>query len=163
MFYSLPLSLEVLFLQRIIYFKLVILHWVIADLQCCDRLRWTARDSAMRVHVCILPQTPLSTRLPQNIKQSSLCAVPGELCLLVIHVKQASVHLSTPNSLSSPPTILPPDPSSSFPNPVSLFLFPKEVHLCHFFTRLIYNCGVIRLIMLLLLSHFSRVRLCATP
>ena len=95
-FYSLPLSLEVLFLQRIIYFKLVILHWVIADLQCCDRLRWTARDSAMRVHVCILPQTPLSTRLPQNIKQSSLCAVRGELCLLVIHVKQASVHLSTP-------------------------------------------------------------------
>ena len=46
---------------------------------------------------------------------------------------------------------------------MSLFLFPKEVHLCHFFTRLIYNCGVIRLIMLLLLSRFSRVRPCATP
>ena len=61
----------------------------------------------MRVHVCILPQTPLSTRLPQNIKQSSLCAVRGEPCWLVIHIKHGSVHLSAPNSLSSPPTILP--------------------------------------------------------
>ena len=31
------------------------------------------RDSAIHIHVSILPQTPLPSRLPHNIEQSSLC------------------------------------------------------------------------------------------
>ena len=31
------------------------------------------RDSAIDVHVSILPQTPLPSRLPHNIKRISLC------------------------------------------------------------------------------------------
>ena len=31
------------------------------------------RDSAIHIHVFILPQTPLPSRLPHNIEQSSLC------------------------------------------------------------------------------------------
>ena len=32
------------------------------------------RDSAIHAHVSILPQTPLPSRLPCNIKQSSMCS-----------------------------------------------------------------------------------------
>ena len=35
------------------------------------------RDSDVRIHVAILPQTPLPPRLPHNIKQSSLCCTVG--------------------------------------------------------------------------------------
>ena len=31
------------------------------------------RESAIHIHVSILPQTPLPSRLPHNIEQSSLC------------------------------------------------------------------------------------------
>ena len=31
------------------------------------------RDSAIHIHVSILPQTPLQSRLPHNIEQSSMC------------------------------------------------------------------------------------------
>ena len=31
-------------------------------------------DSAIHIHVSVLPQTPLPSRLPHNIKQSSLCS-----------------------------------------------------------------------------------------
>ena len=33
------------------------------------------RDSAIHTHVSILPQTPLPSRLPHNIEQTSLCHV----------------------------------------------------------------------------------------
>ena len=61
-FYSLPLSLEVLFLQRIIYFKLFILHWGVADLQCCDRFRWTAKALS---HACTRMHSPPISPLNQ--------------------------------------------------------------------------------------------------
>ena len=32
------------------------------------------RDSAVHIHISILPQTPLPSRLPCNIKQSSMCS-----------------------------------------------------------------------------------------
>ena len=35
------------------------------------------RDSAIHIHVSILPQTPLPSRLPHNIEQSSLCYPVG--------------------------------------------------------------------------------------
>ena len=31
------------------------------------------RDSAIHIYVSVLPQTPLQSRLPHNIEQSSLC------------------------------------------------------------------------------------------
>ena len=34
-------------------------------------------DSAIHIHVSILPQTPLPSRLPHNIEQSSLCYTVG--------------------------------------------------------------------------------------
>ena len=65
------------------------------------------RDSSIRIHVSILPQTPFSSRLPHNIEQSSLCLY--NKTLLVIHFKCSSVYMSIPNSLTiplphSPPT-----------------------------------------------------------
>ena len=41
------------------------------------------RDSAIHMHVSILPQTLLPSRLPHNIEQSSLCYLVG-LCWLSI-------------------------------------------------------------------------------
>ena len=35
------------------------------------------RDSAVHIHVSTLPQTPLSSRLPHNIQQSSMCYTVG--------------------------------------------------------------------------------------
>ena len=35
------------------------------------------RDSAIHIHVSILPQTPFPSRLPHNIEQSSLCYTEG--------------------------------------------------------------------------------------
>ena len=65
------------------------------------------RDSAIRIHVSIVPQTPFSSRLPHNIEQSSLCLYSK--IFLVIHFKLSSVYMSIPNSLTipllhSPPT-----------------------------------------------------------
>ena len=41
------------------------------------------KDSAIHIHGYILPQTPLPSRLPLNIKQSSMCCSVG-LCWLSI-------------------------------------------------------------------------------
>ena len=56
------------------------------------------RDSAIYIHVSILPQTCLPSRLPHNIEQSSLCC----RTLLVIHFKYTSVYMLVPNSLTIP-------------------------------------------------------------
>ena len=44
------------------------------------------RDSAIHAHVSILPQTPLPSRLPRNIKQSSLCYTKGPCWLSVLNI-----------------------------------------------------------------------------
>ena len=36
------------------------------------------RDSAIHIHVFVLPQTPLPSRLPHNTEQSSLCCTVGD-------------------------------------------------------------------------------------
>ena len=41
------------------------------------------RDSVMHIHVSILPQTPLPSRLPHNTEQSFMCYRIG-LCWLSI-------------------------------------------------------------------------------
>ena len=42
------------------------------------------RDSAIQIHVSMVPQTPLPSRLPQNTEQSSLCYTVGPCWLSVL-------------------------------------------------------------------------------
>ena len=57
------------------------------------------RDSAMHIHVSILLQTPLLSRLPHNIEQSALCYGRS---LLFIHFKYSRTYMLIPNSLAIP-------------------------------------------------------------
>ena len=66
-------------------------------------------DSAINIHVSILPQTPLPSRLPHSIEQSSMCLYSRSL--LIVHLKYNNVYLSIPNSLTIPS----PDPSPQKP------------------------------------------------
>ena len=61
------------------------------------------RDSARHVHVSILPQTSLPSRLPLNIEQSSLCWAVGPCWF---YFKYTSVYLSIPKSLTIPLSVL---------------------------------------------------------
>lgn len=46
--------------------KLLVLYWSIADSQCSDGLRWTARELS-HAHACIrFPPNPLPSRLPRH-------------------------------------------------------------------------------------------------
>ena len=53
------------------------------------------RDSASHIHVYILPQTPLPSKLLHYIEQCSMCYTVSRL-LLVIHFKYSSEYTSTP-------------------------------------------------------------------
>ena len=44
------------------------------------------RDSAICIHVSILPQTPLPSRLPHNIEQSSMCSPVGPCWLSILNI-----------------------------------------------------------------------------
>jgi len=44
------------------------------------------RDSAIHIHVSILPQTPLPSRLPYNIEQSSMCYTVGSCWLSILNI-----------------------------------------------------------------------------
>ena len=57
------------------------------------------RDSAMHIHVSILLQTPLLSRLPHNIEQSALCYGRS---LLFIHFKYSRTYMLIPNSVAIP-------------------------------------------------------------
>ena len=64
------------------------------------------RDSATHIHVSILPQTPLPSRLPHN---TAGFPVPYSRFLLVTHFKYNNVDMSIPNSL---PPFFPPPPAT---------------------------------------------------
>ena len=83
------------------------------------------RDSVIRVHVFILPQTPLPSRLPHNIEQSSLCCAIVPCWLSILNKQCGPVHSKLPNyHLPYPPYPSPPrQPVSSFSKSVNLFLF----------------------------------------
>ena len=55
------------------------------------------RDSTIHLHVSVLPQTPLPSRLPHNTEQSSQGYT---VTLLVIQFKYSRVHMSISNSLT---------------------------------------------------------------
>ena len=63
------------------------------------------RDSAIHIHVSILPQTPLPSRLTHNTEQSSMCC--HRRFLLVIHSKHSSVYMTFLKSpaIPSPPWV----------------------------------------------------------
>ena len=68
------------------------------------------RVSAIHIHIYILLQTPLPSRLPNNIEQSSLCLYSRSL--LVIHFRYSSMYTATPNSLTLPSPCPHPSPSN---------------------------------------------------
>ena len=43
------------------------------------------RDSALHIHVSIFPQTPLTSQLPHNIEQSSICYTVGPCWLSILN------------------------------------------------------------------------------
>ena len=59
------------------------------------------RCSAIHIHISILPQTPLPSRILHNIEQSSLCYIVGLCWLSILNIE---VYMSIPNSLT---TLLP--------------------------------------------------------
>ena len=56
------------------------------------------RESDRRTHVSILPKTPLPSRLPHNIEQSSLCYAVGPCWLSILNIVQPKL----PNSAFPP-------------------------------------------------------------
>jgi len=82
------------------------------------------RDSAIHKHVSILLQTPLLSRLPHKIKQSSC---PYWLCILIIAMctcQSQTPELSLPTHLSLQQRL--------FRKSVSLFLFYKLICIISF-------------------------------
>ena len=51
------------------------------------------RDSAIHIQVSILPQTPLPSRLPPNIEQSSLCYTVGACWLSILNIAGCTFRL----------------------------------------------------------------------
>ena len=44
------------------------------------------RDSAIQIHISILPQTPLPSRLPHNIEQNSMYFIVGPCWLSILNI-----------------------------------------------------------------------------
>ena len=66
------LFLFLLFIYLILI-KLFILYWTMANKNIVIVSGEQRRDSAIHIHVSIPHQTPLPSRVPHNIEQSSLC------------------------------------------------------------------------------------------
>ena len=77
------------------------------------------RDSAIHTHVSISPQTPLPSRLPDNIEQSSLCYTVGPFWLFVLNTVMCTSPSQIPNLSLSPAFLL--VTISSFSKSVGLF------------------------------------------
>ena len=54
------------------------------------------RDSAVHIQVSILPQTPLPSRLPHNIEQSSMCYTVGPYWLSILNIAVCTCPSKTP-------------------------------------------------------------------
>ena len=68
--------------------------WLINNLTVVSGVQ--QRDSAIHKYVSILPQTPLPSRLPQNIKQSSLCCTVGPCWLSILNIAVCTCPSQTP-------------------------------------------------------------------
>ena len=60
------------------------------------------RDSAIQIHISILPQTPLPSRLPHNIEQSSMCYTVGPCWFSILNTAVCTCPSQSPQ-VSSPP------------------------------------------------------------
>ena len=78
------------------------------------------RDSVIHVHVSILPQTPLPSKLPHKFEQSSLCFREGPCCLSILNIAVCASPSQT--SYLSFPLVLPPGNHTLF---LCFFLFYK--------------------------------------
>ena len=90
----------------------------------------------------IIPWTECLGRLqlPHNIEKSRSS--------LVIHFKYSSVYMSTPNFLTIPSPHPSPSTISSLSRSVSLFLFFKQIDLCHIFLDSAYKvCHIMFLLI----------------
>ena len=56
--------------------------------------RW--RDSAIHMHVSILSQTPLPSRLPHNIEQNYMCYTIGPCGLSILNIALCTCPSQTP-------------------------------------------------------------------
>ena len=89
-------------------------------------LRWTAKwlsqnDSYTHMHVSILHQIPLPSRLPYSTELSSLCYTVGPCWLSILNIAVCTVHPKLPNYFF--PASFPLATISLFSKSVSLFLF----------------------------------------
>ena len=97
-------------------------------------------DSAIHIHVSILPQTPLPSRLLHNIEQSSLCYTVGPCWLSFLNIAVCTCQSHNPKLPNYPlPHFSPLVTISSFSKSVSLFLFCKYIHLYNFFLDSTYK------------------------
>ena len=63
-------------------------YFVLGDSQLTSKLivlREQRRESAIHIHMSILPQSPLPSRLPHTIEQSSLCSTVGPSWLSILN------------------------------------------------------------------------------
>ena len=49
------------------------------------------RGSAIHIHVSILPQGPLPSRLPHDIEQSFMCYSAGPCCLPILNIAESYI------------------------------------------------------------------------
>ena len=70
------------------------------------------RDSAIHIHVSILPQTPLPSRLPHHSKKSSLCYTVGPCWLSILNTVLCACRSQTPELSLSPILLHPLAPSN---------------------------------------------------
>ena len=112
------------------------------------------RNSAIHTHVSIFPQTPLPSRLPHNIEPSSLCYVVGLCWLSILNIAVCTCPSQTFNC-PFPPSFPHLATISSSSKSVNLFLFCKQVHLCHFFLDSLYK-GCYRIFLILCPTYFTQ-------
>ena len=54
------------------------------------------RDSSMHMHISILPQSPVPSRLPHNTEKSSLCYTVGPCCWSILNIAVCTCPSQTP-------------------------------------------------------------------
>ena len=61
------------------------MYWVIVSQQCCDSFRWTLKRFSHTCNCIHSPPNSLSSRLPYNTEQSSLCYTVGPYWLPILN------------------------------------------------------------------------------
>ena len=139
-------------------YKFIYFNWKLITLQYCIGFAIHQHESATGVHVSV-SWAPLLPPSPYHPSGSSQCTSPEHpvSCIkpgLAIHFIYDIIHVSMTFSQIIPPYPSPTESKRLFYTSVSLLL--SHIQGYHFFKNVIQ-------IILLLLSHFSHVRLCATP